>query len=205
MNTQHEHAAKNVAKKSLPTCETCGTVICNRKSKQCRQCWLKTPHGVPAYAIINCIGCGRAAKKRCWNSRRPKYCSRDCFFESIRIDTPDHELKRKREYARNRGSTKHRTRCRKFGCFYNPKVTRLAVLRAGLWRCYICGTKVSDDLPANHKRKATIDHIVPLEKGGPHDWHNVKACCRRCNTKKQAQWDGQNVFNFSSGWEHVNG
>ena len=186
-----------------PKCQSCGNTVSSRLAKQCRSCYLASRKDL--FVEIKCNHCGRFAKKRRWNSKTPRYCSRECFFASIKAETTEEQRKERREYARKYGSTKHRRRCKKFGGFYNPKVTRLAVLRAGLWRCYICGTKVSDDLPANHKRKATIDHIVPLEKGGPHDWHNVKACCRRCNTKKQAQWDGQNVFNFSSGWEYVNG
>lgn len=194
--------SKSSKAKSWPTCKTCGSVVSNHKAKQCRPCWLETPQGVPAFVMITCLGCGRAEKKRCWNSRRPKYCSRDCFFASIRGSATDQERKRKRDYARRIGSQKHRARCRRFGGFYNAKVTRLAVLNACAWRCYICGHKVSDDVAATHDRKATIDHVVPLEKGGPHDWQNVKACCRKCNITKQAKWDGQKVIDFSEAWSN---
>lgn len=185
-----------------PKCKSCGGSVASRHTKECRRCYLASKKGL--FAEITCNNCGKVAKKKKWKGISPKYCSRACFFNSIQT-RPEKERERSREYARNRGGTTHRKRCIKFGGFYNAKVTRLAVLRAGLWRCYICGSKVSDDLPANHKRKATIDHIVPLEKGGPHDWHNVKACCRRCNLSKQAKWDGQHVLDFSCGWESVNG
>ena len=29
-----------------------------------------------------------------------------------------------------------------------------------------------------------IDHVVPKTQGGTHNWENVVASCRRCNTKK---------------------
>lgn len=30
----------------------------------------------------------------------------------------------------------------------------------------------------------SIDHVVPLAKGGLHVWDNVRLCCRECNSKK---------------------
>lgn len=30
-----------------------------------------------------------------------------------------------------------------------------------------------------------IDHVVPRSRGGRHDWENVVASCRRCNTRKK--------------------
>lgn len=32
----------------------------------------------------------------------------------------------------------------------------------------------------------TIDHIVPLSKGGPHLWSNVQVACAECNIAKGA-------------------
>ena len=52
------------------------------------------------------------------------------------------------------------------------------------WTCYICGCKV---VKSNTYRKdmATIDHIIPLTKGGGHLYSNVKTCCHSCNSKKK--------------------
>lgn len=57
-------------------------------------------------------------------------------------------------------------------------------------RCYLCGKettfedtrwgKYGPDYP-------TIDHVVPLAKGGAHTWENVKVCCGYCNTRKGAK------------------
>ncbi len=30
-----------------------------------------------------------------------------------------------------------------------------------------------------------VDHIVPRSRGGPHEWENVVAACRRCNSRKK--------------------
>jgi 5-methylcytosine-specific restriction endonuclease McrA len=49
---------------------------------------------------------------------------------------------------------------------------RAAVLAASGYRCAICHG------PAN-----TADHIVPLALGGTHDIENLRALCRKCNSK----------------------
>ncbi|OQW46102.1 MAG: hypothetical protein A4S09_16845 [Proteobacteria bacterium SG_bin7] len=30
----------------------------------------------------------------------------------------------------------------------------------------------------------TIDHVVPISKGGRHEWDNVVAACGQCNNRK---------------------
>jgi len=54
-----------------------------------------------------------------------------------------------------------------------PPLTRRAVLRRDGGRCAYC----SD--PAD-----TIDHVVPLSRGGRHEWANVVASCKRDNLAK---------------------
>lgn len=41
------------------------------------------------------------------------------------------------------------------------------------------------DMLVSHNLKATIDHIVPLSKGGVFfDYCNINVCCGKCNSKK---------------------
>ena len=44
-------------------------------------------------------------------------------------------------------------------------------------RCYWCGKR----------RKPTLDHVIPLSKGGLHVAENVVVSCLSCNSKKQAK------------------
>lgn len=53
-------------------------------------------------------------------------------------------------------------------------VSRKNVLRRDNHSCVYCGT--TKDL--------TIDHVVPLSKGGAHDWGNVVTACKSCNHRK---------------------
>lgn len=34
------------------------------------------------------------------------------------------------------------------------------------------------------EKRLTIDHVVPLSKGGKHEWTNVVTACSTCNNKK---------------------
>ena len=54
-----------------------------------------------------------------------------------------------------------------------PLSRRAVFVRDG-HRCQYCGAAAE-----------SIDHVVPTSKGGPHEWENVVACCRRCNAAKE--------------------
>ena len=41
--------------------------------------------------------------------------------------------------------------------------------------CAICG---------QHCTTPTIDHVIPLSKGGTHTWGNVQLACYECNQRK---------------------
>lgn len=193
------------ARRKLPqnTCEECGVVVSTRTSRRCNACHRKCQ--TPLVATITCLHCKKAAKKRCWQSKLPKYCSRACFFAHIDACRPESERAKAREYAATRGSGSYRSRCKRYGGYFNSKVTRRAVFERDGFKCYLCRANVSETLPARHDRKATLDHVVPLEKKGPHDWHNVACCCRKCNVAKRNKWNGQHVMDFSFGWEAAHG
>lgn len=55
-------------------------------------------------------------------------------------------------------------------------VNRRTVFARDGYRCQYCGG------PAE-----SIDHVIPRSRGGEHSWDNVVACCRRCNTHKEAR------------------
>ena len=54
-------------------------------------------------------------------------------------------------------------------------------------RCYLCGklTDFNDKEWGNYgPTYPTIDHIIPISKGGTNTWENVKVCCAKCNLSK---------------------
>jgi 5-methylcytosine-specific restriction endonuclease McrA len=64
-------------------------------------------------------------------------------------------------------------------------VTQDAIYERDKGICYLCGNltfKDYENRPAN--QRATLDHIIPLSKGGNHTFDNVKIACWRCNSIK---------------------
>lgn len=55
--------------------------------------------------------------------------------------------------------------------------------------CQLCGDKIYFNLDPNDNKYPSIDHIVPLAKGGLHSWDNVQLACRICNTLKSDHID----------------
>ena len=81
----------------------------------------------------------------------------------------------------NEGSGRFKARARRFGVSYEP-INRFDVFERDAWICGICGDPVS-------RSDASIDHVIPLSKGGPHSFENVQCAHVLCNSKKGARVD----------------
>jgi len=60
-----------------------------------------------------------------------------------------------------------------------PYRRRAALSRRGVFIrdghvCQYCGRTAEN-----------VDHVIPRSRGGPHEWENVVAACRRCNSRKK--------------------
>lgn len=67
---------------------------------------------------------------------------------------------------------------------YRDKVA--VILRAGLFKCHYCGLMFdAHDL--------TLDHSIPISRGGPDTWDNIRPSCLECNqakgTKLESEFD----------------
>lgn len=87
---------------------------------------------------------------------------------SFYLDVPEEELRKERAKARE---------LRKSGWWKN----RIA---SGI--CYYCGETFAP-------KELTLDHVVPLVRGGKTAKGNCVAACKACNSKKQdmlpSEWD----------------
>lgn len=52
------------------------------------------------------------------------------------------------------------------------------------WRCGLCGQQVVQSLSGVNPEGPTVDHILPISRGGLDEWDNVQLAHRRCNTLK---------------------
>lgn len=50
--------------------------------------------------------------------------------------------------------------------------------------CCYCGRLMRFDRPAPQSEWATIEHLVPVSKGGSHTWDNVRLACKGCNSRQ---------------------
>jgi len=59
----------------------------------------------------------------------------------------------------------------------NANLSRKNVFLRDKYECQYCGSYLPED-------DRTIDHILPLSRGGKHEWLNVTSSCSYCNSKK---------------------
>ena len=170
-------------------CKTCGYVIeranstIRQKKCQCDKCQEQKQHEIDLqneriklvrsfYAILEtkkdktCAYCGKIFHSQYTEAR---YCSKSC----------------KRRYR----GTNFKDRCKKYNVFYDPFVTPIKVFERDHYQCKICGLLCNTDdntwngfIGAWHP---TVDHIIPLSKGGTHTWDNVQCAHARCNSVKR--------------------
>ncbi|MCX5201058.1 HNH endonuclease [Streptomyces sp. NBC_00237] len=72
----------------------------------------------------------------------------------------------------------------------NPRTGRpyrrlVAVQRALGYPCWLCGHDIDPTLPPTHRDSFTLDHLVPLSRGGSLlDPANARSAHRRCNSAR---------------------
>ncbi len=59
------------------------------------------------------------------------------------------------------------------------------------WRCQICRKPVDKTKKHPHPKAPTIDHIVPVSKGGKHSMSNVQCAHSRCNSLRRDVGEAQ--------------
>lgn len=81
-------------------------------------------------------------------------------------------------WAQGCGKNNDRARARQHGVAYEP-INRLEVYERDGWICGICGDLVEKD-------EASLDHVVPMSRGGAHLYSNVQCAHLLCNIRKGA-------------------
>lgn len=92
-----------------------------------------------------------------------------------RINNPDNVLQ-----------VRHRRRARKLAAFVE-NVSRATLMDRDSWMCGICGGLIDHEAKAPEPLSPSIDHIVPLARGGQHSYANTQAAHLGCNVRKGAK------------------
>jgi 5-methylcytosine-specific restriction endonuclease McrA len=96
-------------------------------------------------------------------SRKKSHTPRDVYLASVVL--ADQSTKKRRRQARKRRQ-------------FVENVRRREVYERDDGRCWLCRKRVSFEA-------MTVDHVVPLSKGGVHGMSNVRCACRLCNSTKR--------------------
>lgn len=77
----------------------------------------------------------------------------------------------------------HKRRALKYATNVTPFMDSEIFERDG-WVCGLCGESVDRDASWPNPEAASLDHIIPLSLGGPHEPGNVQLAHLRCNWRK---------------------
>lgn len=81
----------------------------------------------------------------------------------------------------------HIRRARKNQAPFERGITRTALRKIHGENCFYCGVEMQFARARNREfnsNDATIEHRLPLSRGGKHVWDNVVLACRECNLSK---------------------
>ena len=67
------------------------------------------------------------------------------------------------------------------------KFLNVEVFERDDWLCGLCGEPVDKDLAWPDPMSASLDHIIPLSRGGAHTLDNVQLAHLACNIRKNNQ------------------
>lgn len=116
------------------------------------------------------------------------YISLDLLCDTCKRD----RLKARRasdRAKRPKGQESHRRRARHYGVDYEP-INRAKVFDRDGWLCGICGDPISPAAKYPDLMSASLDHVIPLSRGGGHLYANVQASHFICNSLKGADIPG---------------
>lgn len=99
------------------------------------------------------------------------------------------DAKKRREEARR--ARDHARRVFERTGLGSEKFSAKEIFERDGWRCQICGKKVRRDVHGRHPLAASLDHIVPIARGGTHSRRNAQTSHLQCNIRKQATRSGQ--------------
>lgn len=172
-----------------PVSYASSTVACGMVCAHCGSLFTARSKG-KKHCSDYCSGEARAIALGC----RDRSC-RDCgshlgykSLDHLCATCKDLNLKasRKRGRAgRDSADKNHRARARKYGVEHES-VNRRKVFDRDGWVCGICGDLIFESVKYPDPMCVSLDHVVPLSRGGGHLYSNTQASHLACNIRKGA-------------------
>jgi 5-methylcytosine-specific restriction endonuclease McrA len=120
-------------------------------------------------------------------AHRRKHCSWACYKLARGFGVSDVT---KLAYMR-RASSKRRALIRQAG---HEPYTEQEIFNRDRWRCGLCGGKVPKKAKAPDPLAASIDHILPISRGGSDTRANVQCAHLACNIDRKNRGGSQMVL-----------
>lgn len=123
-------------------------------------------------------------------SNGAEYCERH-YYQRRRASLKDDPvfIEQSKRYRTSR-------RARERGAFIEA-ITSVFVMKRDKWVCHLCQASIPKGAKWPAPLSGTIDHVVPLARGGLHSYANVKAAHLVCNQKKGTTTVGQLGLEFA--------
>lgn len=157
-------------------CNRCGKLFTSGRTRNQKTCSKKCPG---YYKSCKCEVCGVTFSVH--KSRpSPRFCNDDCrkkWFSSA--FTGNNSPHWQGGVNPNYYSAKRRAKMRE-----GDAISHLEVFELANWICGICKEPIDKALRFPDKMAATLEHVIPLSKGGTHTWDNVDAAHAICNFRK---------------------
>lgn len=156
-----------------PTCEIDKPLREWGNRAYCRQCdasrqavyRLENPY-VPVQGIA--AECGRCGQPFMANKKRFRYCSPECSAAQKNPDNWKHYNARK---ARLRAA-------------FIESFDRAEIFERDGWICQLCLAPVDRSATFPDPASVSLDHIIPIARGGKHSRANSQTACLGCNVRK---------------------
>ncbi|RZT87473.1 5-methylcytosine-specific restriction endonuclease McrA [Pseudonocardia sediminis] len=95
-----------------------------------------------------------------------------------------------RRCSRRAGNGRRRLRKHRSEC---EPIWRRRIYKRDQYRCHLCRRKVAIDKAVPHPRAPTLDHVIPLARGGSHTMANLRTACFSCNCLKSDRGGGEQL------------
>jgi len=144
---------------------------------------------------IQCIACKEWLEYGCFYVRpdniRPYSKCKLCHIKHSRIRNIKNPRTKEQIRIDNKNkpwSAKDVTSARESAKHYGIVSTLTAeewehIVKSHNYNCYLCGNKLT--LESKHENTLSLDHIIPLSRGGPNNKDNVAPVCLYCNSAKR--------------------
>lgn len=159
------------------TCQECSGLFLTNETGQkfcSNECVVESNRIHP---LATCERCGTTFASK--PGRANKFCNRDCYLEQI----GGKSWKTRREGHNNARNLTHIRRAKRYGVRYES-IDIEKVYEDDGWTCQICHEHVDKFTPYPNPKSASLDHIIPLSKGGTHTIDNVQLSHMECNRDK---------------------